>query len=95
MLKKQPKLSKKKISQNFWFKKTAKNFGLTKTPNLKESSKNYVIDKKTSNAILTVRKNLSLPKETFDRSKVLSTSTWSLNGLTFILKIYIEFCSND
>ena len=27
-----------------------------------------------------------MPKETFDRSKLLSTSTWSLNGLTVKLK---------
>ena len=57
----------------------------------KESSKNYVLNEKSSNTTLTDRKNQSSPNGTFDRSKVLSTSTWSLNGHTVILKNYRVF----
>ena len=43
------------------FKKTIKTnnqkkFGLTKAPSLKDSSKNYVLNEKSSNTILTVKK---------------------------------------
>ena len=44
-----------------------KKFGQTKAPSLKESSKSYVLNEKSSNTILTVKKNQRLPKETFDR----------------------------
>ena len=44
-----------------------KKFGLTKAPSLKESSKSFVLNEKSSNTILTVKKNQRLPKETFDR----------------------------
>ena len=47
--------------------KQPKKFGLTKAPSLKESSKGYVLNEKSSNTILTVKKNQRLPKETFDR----------------------------
>ena len=65
--------NKKRSKQN-----NQKKFGMTKTPSLNESSKKYDLIEKSSNTILTAKKNQHLPKETFDCSKVLSTNTWSL-----------------
>ena len=40
---------------------------MTKAPSLKESSKKYLLNEKSSNTKLTVKKNQRLPEETFDR----------------------------
>ena len=62
---------------------------MKKAPSLKESSKTNALNEKSSNTILTVRKNQLFPKKTLEvLLKVLSTSTWSSNGLTIILKDY-------
>ena len=81
MLKKHPKFQKN--DQN---KQTM--FGLTKAHSLEKKLKNYALIEKSLNKTLTVKKNQRLLNGTIDRSKVLSTSTWSLNGQTLILKIY-------
>ena len=69
-------------------KNNQKKFGLTKAQSSKKNSEKFVLNKKSSNTTLTLIKNQRLPNGTFDRSKVLSTSTWSLNGHTVILKNY-------
>ena len=55
---------------------------------LKGEFKNYALNEKLSNTTFTMKKKQRLPNRRFDRSKVLSLTTWSLNGHTFVLNNY-------
>ena len=72
-LKKQPNFSKKMIKT-----KQPKKFGLTNAPSLKESSKSNVLNEKSSNTILTVKKKSAFAER-------------NIRSLKSIIYKYLEF----